>query len=153
LVANYASEGGWTAWTLASTQDPARTETILERAERHEVAIVRVWDVIGNIEGAVAEMQERIKRERIDRGGDWRVGGAVVITATGPNRRRLTETGHPVVRAFSLRGDDWLAAFRRYRVPMPDELGMIWTDGKMNRLRPLIPYVDFRRRNRTRPAA
>jgi transcriptional regulator with XRE-family HTH domain len=152
MVADYAGEGGWLAWTLASTEDPATSQTILERVDRHEVAVIRVWDVIGNFEAAVAENQERLQRERTAR-GDWRVSGAVVITATGENRRRLTETGHPVARAFSLRGDDWLAALRRYRVPMPDELGMIWTDQRLERLRPLIPYVDFRRRKRTPPAA
>jgi len=150
MVADLAGQGSWAAWTISIPDDPARTETILERAERREVAIVRVWDVIGNVEAGVAEVRERLNLEQRTRGEGWRVGGAVVITATGRNRRRLTETGHPVARAFSLRGDDWLAALGRFRVPMPDELGMIWTDERIERLRPLLPYVDFRRRNRGR---
>ncbi|HEV8282214.1 MAG TPA: helix-turn-helix transcriptional regulator [Candidatus Limnocylindrales bacterium] len=50
MVAAYAGEGGWFAWTLASADDPARTETILERPDRSEVAVIRVWDVIGNFD-------------------------------------------------------------------------------------------------------
>jgi hypothetical protein len=151
MVADLANQGAWAAWTISTPDDPALTETILERRERSEVAIVRVWDVLGDIEAGVAEVRERLDLERRTRGDDWRVGGAVIVAATGENRRRLTETGLPVARAFSLRGDDWLAALGRFRVPMPNELGMIWTDQRIKRLRPMIPYVDFRRRERTHP--
>jgi transcriptional regulator with XRE-family HTH domain len=150
MVADLAAEGGWWAWTLAILDDPAQTETVLERCHRREVAIVHVWDVIGNVEAAVRDFRERLDLERRARGDGWRINGAIVVTATGQNRRRLTETGHPVAQAFSLRGDDWLMALGRSRVPMPDGLGMIWTDGRIERLRPLLPYIDFRRRNRRR---
>jgi transcriptional regulator with XRE-family HTH domain len=151
MVADLAGQGAWSAWTISTPDDPAHTETILERQERHEVAIVRAWDVLGDVETAIEDVKRRLDQERRTRGDAWRVNGAVVVAATGENRRRLTETGLPVARAFSLRGDDWLAALGRFRVPMPDELGMIWTDERMERLRPLIPYVDFRRRERAGP--
>jgi len=148
MVADLAGRGGWSAWTIAMPDDPALTETILERPERREVAIVRAWDVLGDVEAGIAALRERLDGERIARDDGWVIGGAVVVAATGANRRRLTETGAPVARAFSLRGDDWLAALGKSRVPIPDALGMIWTDERIERLRPLIPYVDFRRRVR-----
>jgi transcriptional regulator with XRE-family HTH domain len=151
MVVELANQSAWASWTISTPDDPAQTETILERQERHEVAIVRVWDVLGNVEAAIEDVERRLDRERRTRDDGWRVGGAVVVAATGENRRRLTETGLPIARAFSLRGDDWLAALGRFRVPMPDELGMIWTDQRIERLRPLIPYVDFRRRVRAHP--
>ncbi len=150
LVADLASRGAWTIWTISSPDDPALTESILERAERREVAIVRAWDVLGDVDAAIEGLTARLATERASRDDGWRVGGVVVVTAGGENRRRLTETGAPVARAFSLRGDDWLMALGRSRVPMPDELGMIWTDERIERLRPLIPYIDFRRRDRSR---
>jgi transcriptional regulator with XRE-family HTH domain len=148
MVADLAGRGGWSAWTIATPDDPALTETILERPERREVAVVRVWDVLGDVEAGIAALRERLDGERIARDDGWVIGGAVVVAATGANRRRLSETGAPVARAFSLRGDDWLAALGKSRVPIPDALGMIWTDERIERLRPLIPYVDFRPRVR-----
>jgi hypothetical protein len=34
-------------------------------------------------------------------------------------------------------------------VPMPDEVGMIWTNERIERLRPHLPYLDARYRNRS----
>jgi transcriptional regulator with XRE-family HTH domain len=148
MVSDLAGRGGWATWTISTPDDPAQTETILERPERREVAIVRVWDVLGNVEAEIAAFKERLAEERTARGEGCRVGGVVVVTAGGENRRRLSETGAPVARAFSLHADDWLMALGRFRVPMPDELGMIWTDERVERLRPILPYVDFRLRHR-----
>lgn len=148
MVSELAGRGGWATWTISTPDDPAQTETILERPERQEVAIVRVWDVLGNVEAEIAAFKERLAEERTARGEGCRVSGVVVVIGGGENRRRLSETGAPVARAFSLNGDEWLVALGRFRVPMPDELGMIWTDERVGRLRPILPYVDFRLRHR-----
>ena len=149
LVAEVAAEGGWISQTLGHPTDPGRTETFLERIERREIAIVRVWDVVGDVPAAVEELRDRLALERRDRTETWRVSGAVVVVATGHNRRRLTETHPPVSHSLSFPGADWIMALRRFRVPMPDELGMIWTDERIQRLRPHLPYLDARHRNRS----
>ena len=149
MAANLAGEGGWSAWTWAM-EDPATTETILEREVRLEVAIVHVWDVIGSFENAIGAFQRRVEMERTTRGDGWLVSGVVVIANTGSNRRRLSETGRPVDVAFTHRGAEWLAALGKTRVPMPTGLGMIWTDLRLMRLRPLLMDVDFRRRSQAR---
>jgi hypothetical protein len=114
LVARLASTGGWSAWTRVP-DDPAEAETILERPERQEVAVVRVWDVLGDVEAAVADVERRVPQERAARGPALKVGG-VVVAWSAENRRRMTEAGRPVKVAFGLRS--------------------------------LVPYVDFRRRQR-----
>jgi len=149
LVVELALVGGWTAWTLMEERDAAACETVLERKDRQEVAIVRVWDVIGDVAAAMADFDRRLDLERSDRGPGWRVSGAVVITATGHNRRRLSDTGRPVDRAFPVRGSLWLSCLR-HLVPMPSAPGMLWTDARMERLRPFLPYLDHRLRNRRR---
>jgi transcriptional regulator with XRE-family HTH domain len=147
LVADLASAGGWSAWTR-TTDDPSDTETILERPERNEVAIVRVWDVLGDVEAAVDDFRRRVAEEGTRRGAGCTVGGIVVIAWSAETRRRLTEAGRPVQLAMSLRGDEWIAALGKVRVPLPDGIGLIWTDQRIRRLRSLVTYVDFRRRQR-----
>jgi transcriptional regulator with XRE-family HTH domain len=144
LVARLAGEGGWSAWTTIP-DDPGRTETVLEREERGEVAIVWVWDVLGDVEAEIELLEVRLHQERVDRGAGWRVGGAVVVVSTGSNRRRLIESRSGVGVAFSSRAAEWLAALGKVRVPLPARPGLIWTDGKLERLRPLLGYVDYRR--------
>jgi transcriptional regulator with XRE-family HTH domain len=144
LVATLAGEGGWSAWTTIA-DDPGRTETVLEREERHEVAIIRVWDVLGNVPAEIGLLEERLDQERDDRGVGWRVGGAVVVVATGSNRRRLIESRSAVGVAFSSRAAEWLAALGKVRVPLPTRPGLIWTDEKLERLRPLLWHLDYRR--------
>lgn len=149
LVAAVAAEGGWISQTLTHPTDPGRTETVLERFERHEIAIVRVWDVVGHVPAAIEELRDRLALERRDRPETWRVSGVVLVVATGHNRRRLTETHPPVRHSLSFPGGDWIVALHRFRVPMPDEVGMIWTDERIERLRPHLPYLDARYRNRS----
>jgi transcriptional regulator with XRE-family HTH domain len=145
LVAALGAVGGWFAWTLAP-EDPGRAETLLEREERREVAIIHVWDVLGNVDAEIQSLDERIQEERETRGAGWTVSGAVVVAWSGANRRRLIESREAVALAFSLRGAEWLAALGRVHVPMPKRLGLIWTDAKLERLRPGVGYIDFRRR-------
>jgi transcriptional regulator with XRE-family HTH domain len=149
LVAAVAAEGGWISQTLTHPTDPGRTETVLERLEHREIAIVRVWDVVGHVPAAIEELRDRLALERRDRPEGLRVSGAVVVVATGHNRRRLTETYPPVRHSLSFPGGDWIMALRRFRVPMPDEVGIIWTDDRIERLRPHLPYLDARHRNRS----
>jgi transcriptional regulator with XRE-family HTH domain len=144
LVATLAGEGGWSAWTTIP-DDPDRTETVLEREERREVAIIRVWDVLGNVAAEIGLLEERLDRERIDRGVGWRVNWAVVVVSTGSNRRRLIESSSAVGIAFSSRAAEWLAALGKVRVPLPTRPGLIWTDEKLERLRPILWYLDYRR--------
>ena len=89
LVTDRALTGGWTAWTMGD-------ETVLERPERREVAIVRIWDVIGDVAAAVRDLERRLGTERSERGDGWRISGLVVVTPTGHNRRRLSESGGTV---------------------------------------------------------
>lgn len=144
LVTDLAVFGGW-SWS----SDVGSNETILVRAARQEAMVVRVWDVIANVKAAIDDFERRIYLEQRERGEAWRVGGAVVIPANGANRRRLTESESLLVGAFPGRGGAWLAALRG-RSPMPAALGMIWTDQRTERLRPMLPYLDRRRRQRRR---
>ena len=141
LVTERALTGGWAAWTTGD-------ETVLERPERREVAIVRIWDVIGDVGAAVRALERRLATERSERGDGWRISGLVVVTPTGHNRRRLSESGGTVNQAFPVRGARWLIALGGG--PMPDGAGMLWTSSRMERLRPFLPYLDHRCRQRSR---
>jgi len=146
LVAERAALGGWLGWTLVDLHDPAGTSTILHRQD--EVAIVHVWDVIGDVGEAIETLWARIERERRERPSGVRIGGVVVIVSTGHNRRRITESAQAVVAGIEIFGTDWWAALANVRVPMPIEVGSIWIDAGLRRLRPRIPYVDCRTRRR-----
>jgi hypothetical protein len=142
LVVAKALAGGWSAWTVADL-------TVLERADRREVAVAQVWDVIGDVAAAIRDLERRIDLERAERGEGWRVSGFVVILSTGHNRRRTTENGGSMNRGFPVRGGNWLVALAGG--PMPMGIGMLWTGGRMERLRPFLPYLDHRQRQRSRP--
>jgi transcriptional regulator with XRE-family HTH domain len=141
LVVARALAGGWTAWTR-------HDETILQRSDRCEAAIVHVWDVIGDVGAAIRALERRIETEQTERGDAWRVRGFVVILASGHNRRRATESGALMNRAFTVRGGSWLVALGGG--PMPKAMGMLWTGGRLERLRPFLPYLDHRLRQRRR---
>lgn len=142
LVVAKALTGGWTAWTVADV-------TVLERPDRREVALAQVWDVIGDVGAAIRDLEWTIDLERAERGEDWRVSGFVVILSTGHDRRRTVENGGSMNRAFPVRGGNWLVALAGG--PMPNGTGMLWTGGRVERLRPFLPYLDHRQRQRSRP--
>lgn len=147
VVAKHAVAGGWLGWTLADTHDPANTTTILERHEFGEVAVIRAWDVIGDVEQALDSLATRIERERQQRDPAARVSGAFIVTATGNNRRRFTETAWVLRTHLTSSSDAWLMALAKANVRMPTSMGTIWTDAAVTRLRPLVPYVDCRCRH------
>jgi transcriptional regulator with XRE-family HTH domain len=147
LLVDRAAVGGWLGWTVVDLHDPAETTTILERDDRQETAIIRAWDVVTDVRTAIHGMWDRIEREQRDRGTDRRVSGAVVIVSNGGNRRRLTESAEAVVSGIAIFSNDWWASLGNVRVPMPSDLGAIWTDASLHRLRPRIPYVDGRARH------
>ena len=144
LVTDLADAGGW-SWSTGLGSN----ETVLVRADRRQAIVVRVWDVIASVPVAIDEFHLRVDQERRERGAQWRVGGVVVVPATGANRRRLTESEEMIVGAFPGRGGAWLTALRG-RGPIPAAPGMIWTDQGTDRLRPMLPYLDRRRRERHR---
>ena len=133
LVAAVAAEGGWISQTLTHPTDPGRTETVLERFERREIAIVRVWDVVGHVPAAIEELRDRLALERRDRPETWRVSGVVLVVATGHNRPSslpsASTRGTSIL--ITLLIGDWIVALHRFRVPMPDEVGMIWTNERI----------------------
>jgi transcriptional regulator with XRE-family HTH domain len=147
LVADLAARGGWTGWTTIDASDPSGSETLLIRSHRREVAVIHVWDVLGDVTSAYAHLERRIAEEASARGDAWAVSGAVVICATGHNRRRLSDAPEPAPDAFPIRGSIWLGALA-HDLPMPRHVGMIWTDQKVERLRSFLPYLDHRRRQR-----
>ncbi len=144
LVVALALEGGWTAWT-----ETASNETRLTRMSRQEAVIVRVWDVIADVAAAIDSFEERLEQERGACPPGWIVGGFIVVPSTGHNRRRLTETAWDTGSALPERAALWLSALAHDR-PIPRRPGLIWTDQRYERLRPMLPYLDRRRRNRTR---
>lgn len=148
LAAEMAARGGWVIWTRIDASDPSRSETVLTRPARREVAIIRVWDVIGNVGSAYAGLARRIAQEADRLGEAWTVSGAVIICATGHNRRRLSDAPRPTEDPFPVRGSAWLAALG-FDVAMPRGIGMIWTDQTVQRLRPFLPYLDHRTRRRS----
>jgi transcriptional regulator with XRE-family HTH domain len=152
LVVDRASAGGWLGRTVVDHHDPAEVTTILERPERDEIAVIRVWDVITNVRDGIDSILARMRRERrndvaLDHGAKPRVGGAVVVVSTGPNRRRLTESAEVAVAGLAIFSLDWWSALGNLRVPMPTGIGTIWTDATLTHLRPRIPYVDGRTRH------
>ena len=146
-VVELASIGGWFGWTLANADDPSTTTTILERLHRREVTVVHAWDVISDVDQAIADLRRHVHTEQQRRAGHARVGGLVVVVQTGTNRRRLIESAEAVVAGLEIYGDAWWTALCNVNVPMPHGLGTIWTDAEVSRLRPRIPYVDGRPRH------
>jgi transcriptional regulator with XRE-family HTH domain len=144
LVADRALEGGWSAWT-----DLQANETLLVRPSRQEAAVVQIWDAIGSVPAAIGSFADRLTREALTHPDSWRVSGAIVVPATGPNRRRMTESDAAIRVGFPVRGAQWLGALGQL-APMPGRPGVIWTDQRMDRLRPMLPYLDRRRRDRRR---
>jgi hypothetical protein len=147
LVAERSRTGGWAATTVIDTQRPEGSETILERCDRGEAAVVHVWDVLADFQRAIADLERRIEEERSGRDEAWRVSGIVIISRSGHVVRRLSESGRAVNEAFPVRGSRWLASLGG-EVSMPASIGMIWTDQSMSRLRPFLRYIDHRRRTR-----
>jgi transcriptional regulator with XRE-family HTH domain len=152
LVVELSRLGQWSAITLLDGGRPECSETVLERNDRHEVAVIRVWDLITDVERAVADLGSSVERERASRGEAWQVSGAVIIARSALLLRRMSEGGRAVDLAFPVRGARWLAALTGDR-PIPPAPGMIWTDFPMTRLRPFVRYLDHRQRkhHRQRP--
>lgn len=149
LVVEHSRVGKWSATTLLDGARPECSETVLERSDRHEVAVIRVWDLISDVHRAVADLDASLERERASRGKAWQVSGAVIIARSASLLRRMSESGREVDVAFPVRGARWLAALTG-NLPMPPAAGMIWTDLTMTRLRPFVRYLDHRRRKRHR---
>jgi hypothetical protein len=149
LVVELSRPGHWSAMTLLDGARPECSETVLERIDRHEVVVIRVWDLISDVERAVADLESSLERERASRGEAWQVGGAVIIARSALLLRRMSEGGRAVDLAFPVRGARWLAALSG-DLPIPPAPGMIWTDFAMTRLRPFVRYLDHRRRKRRR---
>jgi transcriptional regulator with XRE-family HTH domain len=149
LVVDRGRLGGWVATTIIETDRPEASETILERRDRNEAAVVHVWDVLADFERAIAHLHRRIEGESSARGDAWSVSGVVIIARSGHIVRRLSESGRAVDVAFPVRGSRWLGSLGG-QVPMPTSVGMIWTDQSMSRLRPFLRYLDHRRRMRRR---
>jgi transcriptional regulator with XRE-family HTH domain len=142
-----AATGGWLGWTLATTDDPARTTTILERRDRGEVAVVHAWDVVTDVDRSLAALRRQVADERRRRADGTPVSGLVIVVQTGPNHRRFIESADAVLAGLEIHGDAWWTALRNVHVPMPVGLGTIWIEPDFSRLRPRIPYVHSRLRH------
>jgi hypothetical protein len=146
LIANTARDGGWSAVTeIRSRSGRDDIETILIRhdrfrSDRHELAVVRVWDVVTNISRSIDVMRASIERERRDHGNGWAVGGLVVLPSGPGNRRRMTEERALLEPEFPAFAAGWYAALRNDRRAMPGKPGMLWTDRHGSRILP-APFV------------
>jgi len=150
LLTELGRQGGWSSVTtrVVRTDGTVRSiETVLVRPRRCEVIVARVWDVIGDVEAAMDELHESVEREQAIRSLEWTVGWTAIVPASGTNRRRMTEVEPLLLPAAPMFGARWLSAIARESVPMPSRPGLIWTNGRVARLRPMLPYLDRRRRS------
>lgn len=151
LLTELGRQGGWSSVTtrVARTDGTVHSiETVMVRPRHREVILARVWDVIGDVEAAIDELHESVEREQAIHGLEWTVGWTAIIPASGTNRRRMTEVEPLLLLAAPMFGARWLNALARESVPMPSRPGLIWTNGQVARLRPMLPYLDRRRRAR-----
>lgn len=134
MIVAVAHGGGWSAVTTIrdGTTQP-EIETILARAS--EVAVAHVWDTVTYVGPSIHRLMASVERERESHPGAG-VCGLVIIPATGPNRRRITESRDELRTAFPVPGREWFAALVNPRRPMPAGLGILWSFSGCGRLRP-----------------
>lgn len=124
LTVETAESGGWTAIRGSD-------ETILARAG--DRVVVRAWDPVTSVAHEIDRLGASVEQQRAS---GVRVSGLVVIPATGPNRRRVSELRGELREKFPARGNAWFAALVNASRPMPDEPGILWAFPDADRLRP-----------------
>lgn len=117
-LADLAAAGGW-----ISTE--SLDETLLTRA--NERVVVRVWETVTVVPPEIDVLRASMAREGAN--------GLVVIPATGPNRRRISESRAELRGVFPTAGNRWYVALISRGRPMPNEPGILWAHPDCLRLR------------------
>jgi transcriptional regulator with XRE-family HTH domain len=140
LVLGLAEQGGWSSHTTDDGQ------VRLSRAARREAAVVGLWDVASDVVAGVDDLTRAIGLEAHRRPKDWRTGGVLVVKASGPNRRRLSEASDLLDEVFPDSGTRWMTALRTPTSRMPDHISFCWASGDATRLTPArLPLIRPRR--------
>lgn len=155
-LAEIASGGGWSSRTeivvdpfraVTSTMEIRRMDT---RPDRRQLAVVPLWDMVGDVSTAVQALDAAIDARRAVLGSGWSVSGLIVVRRTTDARRRLGGAGELVSNRFYDSGSRWIATLRSPRLRMPPDTSMIWIDAEARRLIPMFLRLDRPRRTSAR---
>jgi transcriptional regulator with XRE-family HTH domain len=131
LVVGIAAHGGWRAAPESPLVDdgprPRSIDVRLTRPERHEAAVVEVWDLLADGGDAMRGLDAKVLATRERLGAGWRVEGLLLLRRTARNRAVVRELRPLIAARFPARSTAWLAALTRPDRPMPAAPGFAWT--------------------------
>lgn len=135
LVVETARPGGWAAWPEAEIDRLWRRsrsiDVLLERRQRHEIAVVEIWDFFDDVGGAWRGLDGKVATVRRRNPGS-RAMGLIVVRRTRRNQGLVKEFA-PLFMARFPESSAWLRALAG-DAPMPPAPGFLWTDVKGTRL-------------------
>ncbi len=138
LVVELSRSGGWAAIPEAAlpgdTAHPRSIDVLLERSQRHEAAVIEIWDLILDGGAAMRGLELKVVAIRNRLGPAWGVQGLLVVRATHRNRALVRDLAPLFVARYPAPSNAWLAALTDAARPMPDGDGFVWTDVKGRRL-------------------
>jgi transcriptional regulator with XRE-family HTH domain len=142
LIVRTALKGGWQPMPEAPIDASAirsrSVDVFLRRDDRHEAAVVEIWDWFADVGEAMRGLDgktaaaKRMLEDRRD--GAWRVGRLWVVRGTRRNRELVGELRELFASKFPGSAAAWLAALKDPTTPMPSPSGFLWTDVRGTRL-------------------
>jgi transcriptional regulator with XRE-family HTH domain len=125
----FATSGGWSADPElridAGSRRSRAVDVVLRRAERRELIVVELVDLIADGGEAMRGLADKVAAVRRDHPRD-RVVGLLVVRATRRNRALLRELRGLIRARFPSRSADWIAALTQVDAPMPPADGVVW---------------------------
>lgn len=128
-IVREAEPGGWEAGVEVPIDPDARRsrsiDVALERATRHEIAVVELVDLIADAGQDMRGLSDKVAAIRRANPGR-RVAGLLAVRATRRNRALIAELSPVIDARFPASSGAWLKALHDHRAPMPDADGLIW---------------------------
>jgi len=138
LVVTLAARGGWRATPEAALVGdgprPRSIDVLLTRAERREVAVVEVWDLLIDGGDAMRGLEAKVAATSEHLGAGWRVEGLLLLRRTARNRRLVGDLGALFRARYPASSRTWLTALGDPATAMPAAAGFAWTSVAGDRL-------------------
>lgn len=138
LVIAGAKLGGWTARPERPIDPLARRsrsiDVELERADRREIAVVEVIDLLADGGDAMRGLADKVAAVRRDLGDPWTVSGLLVLRSTTRNRRTVRELDDLFATRFPASSAGWMRALHDRTKAMPAGDGLVWSSADGSRL-------------------
>lgn len=140
LIIAAAQRGGWAGMPEdllpGDGPRPRSIDVLLERAARHEAAVVELWDLLLDGGAAMRGLEAKVLATRARLGRDWHVEGLLVVRGTSRNRQLVSQLAALFRARYQGDARAWLRALDDPAAPLPAASGFLWIDVAATRLVP-----------------